>query len=62
MPTPAEQRRLDLDASQPVFRIWHVAYTHKQRPIEVAVHVMPGHLWTLRYEWDEQPAAVPAPR
>lgn len=62
MPTPAEQQRLDLDASQPVFRIWHVAHTHKQRPIEVAVHVMPGHLWTLRYEWDEQPAAVPAPR
>jgi GntR family transcriptional regulator len=62
MPTPEEQHKLDLDTTQPVFRIWHVAYTHDRRPIEVCIHVMPGHLWTLRYEWDEQPVAVPVPQ
>jgi Transcriptional regulators len=56
MPVEAEQRTLDLDASQPVFEIWHVAYTAEDRPIEVCIHVMPGHLWTLHYGWDDQPA------
>jgi GntR family transcriptional regulator len=56
MPTEDEQRTLDLDASQPVFEIWHVAYTAEDRPIEVCIHVMPGHLWTLRYGWDDQTA------
>jgi GntR family transcriptional regulator len=61
MPTAEEQQRLDLDSSQPVFRIWHIAYTHDRRPIEVCIHVMPGHVWTLHYEWDE-PADAPAQR
>ena len=24
-------------------------------PVEAAFHVMPGHLWTLRYDWDDPP-------
>ncbi|GAB3152692.1 GntR family transcriptional regulator [Micromonospora sonneratiae] len=56
MPNNDEQRILELDAAQPVFEIWHVAYTAEDRPIEVCIHVMPGHLWTLRYGWDDQPA------
>jgi GntR family transcriptional regulator len=60
MPTSEEQHRLDLDPTQPVFQIWHVAYTHDDAPIEVCIHVMPGHLWTLHYQWDEQPPAEPA--
>ncbi|GAA2562182.1 GntR family transcriptional regulator [Winogradskya consettensis] len=55
-PTEAEQRTLGLDAAQPVFQIWHVAYTASDRPIEVCIHVMPGYLWTLRYGWDDGPA------
>ncbi|SCF07832.1 GntR family transcriptional regulator [Micromonospora mirobrigensis] len=58
MPSEKEQRTLDLDASQPVFEIWHVAYTAEDRPIEVCIHVMPGHVWTLRYGWDDQPAST----
>ena len=42
MPSDAEQRSLDLEASQPVFEIWHVAYTEADLPVEVCVHVMPG--------------------
>jgi GntR family transcriptional regulator len=54
MPTDVEQRTLDLEGTQPVFEIWHVAYTDKNRPVEVCIHVMPGHLWTLRYGWDDE--------
>jgi GntR family transcriptional regulator len=54
MPTDDEQRALDLEGTQPVFEIWHVAYTAEDRPVEVCIHVMPGHLWTLRYGWDDE--------
>jgi GntR family transcriptional regulator len=57
LPDDVEQRTLDLEQSQPVFEIWHVAYTAEDRPVEVCVHVMPGHLWTLRYGWDDDQAA-----
>ena len=48
-----ERRTLGLEVTQPVFEIWHVAYTADDKPIEVAIHVMPGHLWKLRYHWDD---------
>jgi GntR family transcriptional regulator len=54
MPADAEQRTLELEGNQPVFEILHVAYTAEDRPVEVCVHVMPGHLWTLRYGWDDE--------
>lgn len=56
MPTEQERRILDLEATQAVFEICHVAYAAGGRPVEVCLHVMPGHLWTLRYAWDD-PAA-----
>jgi hypothetical protein len=54
MLTDADQRTLDLEGTQPVFEIWHVAYTAEDHPIEVCIHVMPGHVWTLRYGWDDE--------
>lgn len=54
MPTEPEQRTLELEPTQAVFEIWHVAYTAEDRPVEVCIHVMPGHLWTLHYRWDDQ--------
>ncbi|WP_307872719.1 GntR family transcriptional regulator [Paractinoplanes ovalisporus] len=54
MPTEPEQRTLDLEPLQPVFQIWHVAYTARNLPIAVTVHVMPGHVWTLHYAWDDK--------
>ncbi|HEY0462708.1 MAG TPA: GntR family transcriptional regulator [Polyangiaceae bacterium] len=54
MPSAEEQDLLELEPVQPVFEIWHVAYTAKDRPIEVCIHVMPGHLWQLRYAWDDR--------
>ncbi|GAB3823914.1 GntR family transcriptional regulator [Dactylosporangium cerinum] len=57
MPTDAEQRTLELEASQPVFEIWHVAFAADDTVVEVCIHVMPGHLWTLRYGWDDPIAA-----
>lgn len=59
LPSDAEQRTLDLEGTQPVFEIWHVAYAADDRPVEACIHVMTGHLWTLRYDWDdEQPATT----
>lgn len=52
MPTDDEQRTLELETTQPVFEICHVAYS-QDRPIEVCLHVMTGHLWKLHYEWDD---------
>ena len=57
MPTDSEQRTLDLEASQPVFEIWHVAYAENDLPVEVCVHVMPGYLWNLHYAWEDRHAA-----
>jgi GntR family transcriptional regulator len=57
MPTDAEQRALDLEPTQAVFQVQHVAYAAGDRAVEVCLHVMPGHLWTLRYAWDDEPAA-----
>jgi GntR family transcriptional regulator len=54
IPTDTEQRTLELEGTQPVFEIWHVAYTAEDLPVEVCIHVMPRHLWTLRYGWDDE--------
>ncbi|NUT34048.1 MAG: GntR family transcriptional regulator [Hamadaea sp.] len=58
MPTEEERRRLEIEPTLPVFEITHVAYTADDRPISVTIHVMPGHLWTLRYRWDDQHEAA----
>jgi GntR family transcriptional regulator len=60
LPNEDETRTLDLEPTQPVFEIWHVAYTAQDRPVEVCIHVMPGHLWTIRYAWDDEPARTNA--
>jgi GntR family transcriptional regulator len=54
MPTTAERQTLELDGT-PVFDILHVAWTAEGRAVEAAFHVMPGHLWTLRYDWPHSP-------
>jgi GntR family transcriptional regulator len=53
MPSDHERAVLQLEGSQPVFDIVHIAWTADQTPVEAAFHVMPGHLWTLRYDWDD---------
>lgn len=53
MPTDQERTVLQLEGSQPVFDIVHIAWTADQVPVEAAFHVMPGHLWALRYDWDD---------
>jgi GntR family transcriptional regulator len=55
LPGTAEQDTLRIEAGQPVFEIWHVAYAANDRAVEVCVHVMPGALWTLRYDWNDEP-------
>ncbi|HCT75712.1 MAG TPA: hypothetical protein DGG94_13725 [Micromonosporaceae bacterium] len=52
-PTELEGRALGLEQNQPVYEIWHMAYTASDEPVEVCIHVMSGHLWRLRYEWTE---------
>ncbi len=61
VPTEEEQRVLDLEPTQVVFHTVHVAYTFDGDPLEVCMHVMPGHLWTLRYGWDDRAEEVPEP-
>jgi GntR family transcriptional regulator len=42
-----------LEDGQPVIHIKHIAWDAEDRPVEVALHVMPAHLWRLRYDWDD---------
>lgn len=46
-----EARALDLEDGQPVIHITHVAKDANDRAVEVALHVMPAHLWRLHYDW-----------
>jgi DNA-binding GntR family transcriptional regulator len=50
-PTPAEVEALDLPEDSRVYELLHVARTAEGRAVEVAIHVMPTHQWTLRYGW-----------
>lgn len=55
-PTPEEVDRLGLPEDARVYELLHVARTAEGRTVEVAVHVMPTHQWTLRYGWEIDPA------
>jgi GntR family transcriptional regulator len=50
-PTPEEVEQLDLPEDSRVYELLHIARTAEGRAVEVAVHVMPTHQWTLRYGW-----------
>lgn len=50
-PTPAEIEQLQLTEDARVYELLHVARTAEGRVVEVAIHVMPTHQWTLRYGW-----------
>jgi GntR family transcriptional regulator len=53
VPSDHERTVLHLEGSQPVFDIVHKAWAAEKTPVAVTFHVMPGHLWTLRYDWDD---------
>lgn len=50
-PTPEEIEELQLTEDARVYELVHVARTADGRAVEVAIHVMPTHQWTLRYGW-----------
>lgn len=50
-PTPDEIQVLELTEDARVYELLHVARTAEGRAVEVAIHVMPTHQWTLRYGW-----------
>jgi len=54
--TDDEAHVLELDGGQPVIYISHIAWDAHDRAVEVALHVMPGNLWRLRYDWDDPTA------
>ncbi|MFJ2111905.1 GntR family transcriptional regulator [Streptomyces sp. NPDC087850] len=56
-PTPEEANFLGLSEDHRVYAITHVGWTSEDRAVEVCLHVMPTHLWTLEYEF---PADTPA--
>ncbi|MGY3341221.1 DNA-binding GntR family transcriptional regulator [Streptomyces filamentosus] len=51
-PTEAEIEELQLAEDARVYELLHIARTAEGRAVEVAVHVMPTHQWTLRYGWN----------
>jgi GntR family transcriptional regulator len=51
-PSDEEEQFLRLDQDQAVTEIWHTGWTADGRPVEICVHVVPAHLWTLSYAWD----------
>lgn len=50
-PTSGEAKFLAMTEDQRVYEITHTGWTAEGRAVEVCVHVMPTHLWTLEYEW-----------
>lgn len=50
-PTPEEIESLDMTEDQRVYEVAHIGRTEDGRVVEVTVHVMPTHLWTLSYSW-----------
>lgn len=50
-PTAEEIESLQLTEDARVYELLHVARTAEGRAVEVAIHVMPTHQWTLRYGW-----------
>ncbi|BFP50144.1 GntR family transcriptional regulator (plasmid) [Kitasatospora sp. CMC57] len=56
-PSTEEIESLQLAEDARVYELVHVAKTAEGRVIEVAVHVMPTHQWTLRYGWEIEPTS-----
>lgn len=50
MPTPEEERGLDLAKGVPVFEVIRVAYTESDQAVELCRTVMPADRWVLAYE------------
>lgn len=56
-PTAEEIAQLDLAEDARVYDLLHVATTAEGQVVEVAHHVMPAHLWSLRYGWRLDPTS-----
>jgi GntR family transcriptional regulator len=56
-PAPAEAEFLKMTPDQRVYDVTHTGWTADGRPVEVCLHVMPVHQWSLDFEWpaDQQP-------
>lgn len=50
-PTAEEARFLGMDEDQRVFVITRTAQSAGGRAVEVCIHVMPAHQWSLTYTW-----------
>jgi GntR family transcriptional regulator len=50
-PTAEEISYLAMTEDQRVFEIVHTGWTAEDRAVEVCIHVMPTHAWTLDYGW-----------
>lgn len=48
-PSNEEADLFGIASDQPVFEMYHVAYTDQDRPVEVCHHVGPSHLWEFVY-------------
>lgn len=58
-PTPSEVDLLDLPEDARVYELLHIASTAEGRVVEAAIHVMPVHQWTLRFNWSIEPTQAP---
>lgn len=51
-PEPDEVEALDMAEDQRLYQVTHIGRTEDGRAVEVAVHLMPTHLWSLSYTWN----------
>jgi GntR family transcriptional regulator len=50
-PSETEAAALTLTEDQRLYTITHVGRTAEGRAVEVTEHLLPVHLWALRYSW-----------
>lgn len=49
--TDEERSFLQLDEDELAVEVWHRGWDEQDRPVELAVHVVPSSLWLFDYEW-----------
>ncbi|TDE56416.1 GntR family transcriptional regulator [Nonomuraea mesophila] len=56
MPTPEEARELGIGVHTPVFVVYRVAENDRGQVVDLAVIVLPGDRWRMRYKVRKQPS------
>ncbi|MDP9850237.1 GntR family transcriptional regulator [Streptosporangium lutulentum] len=55
-PVPEEATFLRMTEDQRVYEIFHIGWTHDDRPVKVTIYIMPTHQWDLQYRYPIEPS------